>query len=145
LGAVPANAMHSPLQFTHPLIVRAKTAISAACHRFGKTPSHNVTTEIRDLDTVRLDAKQAALQFGYTRMWSIHPGQILPIIDEFAPASAEIDDAAAILLHAAKNAWGPIQFKGKLHDRASYRYYWTVLRRAKLGGRMLPPEAEDLL
>ena len=34
--------------------------------------------------------------------------------------------------------WGPIAQHGRLHDRASYRYYWTVLQRAKLAGLALP-------
>ena len=32
-------------------------------------------------------------------------------------------------------SWGPIQFQGKLHDRASYRYYWMVVQRAKASGK----------
>jgi citrate lyase subunit beta/citryl-CoA lyase len=28
-----------------------------------------------------------------------------------------------------------------LHDRASYRYYWELLRRAHATGAALPPEA----
>ncbi|MDP9108653.1 MAG: aldolase/citrate lyase family protein, partial [Pseudomonadota bacterium] len=39
-GAVPASAMRSPGQFTHPLVTRAKLEIAAACHAFGKVPSH---------------------------------------------------------------------------------------------------------
>jgi citrate lyase subunit beta/citryl-CoA lyase len=30
-----------------------------------------------------------------------------------------------------------------LHDRASYRYFWTVLERAERTGRMLPAEARS--
>lgn len=58
-GAIPANAMHSPAQFTHGLVVRAKLEIAAACHAHGKVPSHNVTTEIRDMAIVANDATQA--------------------------------------------------------------------------------------
>ena len=78
-GAIPAAAMRSPGQFTHPLVARAKTEISAACHAYGKVPSHNVTTEIKDGTVVAGDAARACGEFGYTRMWSIHPEQITAI------------------------------------------------------------------
>jgi citrate lyase subunit beta/citryl-CoA lyase len=40
---------------------------------------------------------------------------------------------------AAQNAdWAPVSFKGQLHDRASYRFFWQVLERAHQTGRQLP-------
>ena len=41
--------------------------------------------------------------------------------------------------------WGPIAQNGRLHDRASYRYYWTVLQRAKLAGLTLPESVAALM
>jgi citrate lyase subunit beta/citryl-CoA lyase len=144
-GAIPGSAMRSPGQFSHPLIARAKLEISAACHAHGKCPSHNVTTEIRDHSVAAADAARAFGEFGYTRMWSIHPDQIRSIVAAFAPPASEVDDAVAILGAAQANQWGPIQYRGTLHDRASYRYYWTVLRRAQLAGLPLPQAALTLL
>ncbi|MBC8863274.1 CoA ester lyase, partial [Escherichia coli] len=69
-------AMRSPGQFEHPLVRRAKLEIAAACHAHGKTPSHNVTTEVRDMNVVAGDARRARDEFAFTRMWSIHPAQI---------------------------------------------------------------------
>ena len=43
-GAIPQSAMGAEGQFTHPLVLRAKLEISAACHAFAKTPSHCVVT-----------------------------------------------------------------------------------------------------
>jgi len=137
--------MRSPAQFTHPLVMRAKLEISAACHAHGKVPAHNVTTEIRDSAVVAADAARALSEFGYTRMWSIHPDQIRPIIQAFAPPGAELEEACAILLQAQAAQWGPIQYQGKLHDRASYRYYWAILQRAKSSGQALPAAAASLL
>jgi citrate lyase subunit beta / citryl-CoA lyase len=144
-GAIPASAMRSPGQFTHPLVVRAKLEIAAACHAHGKVPSHSVTTEIKDTAIVANDASRAAAEFGYTRMWSIHPGQIKPIIKAFSPRSSEVNEASNILTLAQNVQWGPIQVNGKLHDRASYRYFWTLLQRAKLSGLHLPESAAALL
>lgn len=144
-GAIPATAMRSPGQFQHPLVVRAKLEVAAACHAHGKVPSHNVTTDIRDPEVVAADARRAATEFGYTRMWSIHPDQIQPIVQAFSPQSSEIDEAAAILLAAQRADWGPVRHHGRLHDRGSYPYYWMVLRRAHQNGMELPDAAAALL
>ena len=144
-GAIPGSAMRTPGQFTHPLIMRAKLEIAAACHAHGKVPSHNVTTEIKDTAVVANDANRAAGEFGFTRMWSIHPDQIKPILKSLAPRSSEVNEASQILAEAQNAQWGPIKHNGKLHDRASYRYYWTVLQRAKSSGVPLPEFAASLL
>lgn len=144
-GSVPGTAMRSPGQFTHPLVVRAKLEIAAACHAHGKVPSHNVTTEIKDTAVAANDATRAAAEFAYTRMWSIHPSQIKPILKALSPRGSEVSEAAAILTEAQAAQWGPIQHNGKLHDRASYRYYWTILQRAKSAGMPLPESAGSLL
>jgi citrate lyase subunit beta/citryl-CoA lyase len=144
-GAIPGSAMRSPGQFSHALVTRAKTEIAAACHAYGKCPSHNVTTEIRDTTVVAQDAARAFREFGFTRMWSIHPSQIRPILAAYAPEAEEVEDASSILAAAQAAQWGPTQYKGALHDRASYRYYWTVLQRAKLAGLPLSAAALSLL
>ncbi|MDB5909833.1 MAG: aldolase [Massilia sp.] len=144
-GAIPGNAMRTPGQFAHPLVVRAKLEMVAACHAHGKVPSHNVTTEIKDTAVVANDAQRAAAEFGFTRMWSIHPDQIKPIIKAFTPRMSEVNEAASILTEATNANWGPIAQHGRLHDRASYRYYWTVLQRARLAGLALPESAAALL
>jgi citrate lyase subunit beta/citryl-CoA lyase len=136
-GAIPGSAMKSPGQFEHPLVVRAKADIAAAALANGVVPSHNVTTELQDVAVIRHDAERARREFGYLRMWSIHPNQILPIIAAMQPDFTEVEEAAAILIAAQDNAWGPIQHAG-LHDRASYRYYWELLQRARNTGMELP-------
>lgn len=149
-GAIPASAMgvdaapegHSLDQFNHPLVRRAKLEISAACHAHGKVPSHCVVTEFRDVALLLSAARQAARAFGYTRMWSIHPAQIRPILQAFAPAAQEIELAANIMQAGEQSHWAPISFDGKLHDRASYRYFWQVLQRAHQTGCLLPASAD---
>ena len=120
----------------------AKLAIASAAHAYGKVPSHCVVTEFSDIDAMRAAAKKAATLFGYTRMWSIHPNQIRPILDAFAPDEAQIDVATRILLAAVGADWAPVSFEGALHDRASYRHFWQVLARAHATGRALPSEAQ---
>ena len=137
MGAIPASAMDID-QFDHPLVRRAMLEVSAASHRYAKTPSHNVCTEIKDLDRIENDCLKAKDSFGYTRKWSIHPNQVPIIVNAFSPKVNEVDEALQILISAQQANWGPIQFAGKLHDRASYRYYWTVLQRAKNSTKQFP-------
>ena len=143
-GAIPASAMSAEGQFTHPLVVRAKLAIAAACHGFAKTPSHCVVTEFNDEDAITDAATRASREFGYTRMWSIHPNQIEPIVEAFAPTAAEVELACQIIMEAQDAQWAPISHRhhgrDTLHDRASFRYFWQVLDRAHRTGQPLPAE-----
>jgi citrate lyase subunit beta/citryl-CoA lyase len=139
-GAIPDTAMQSPGQFRHPLIVRAKCEVAAAALAHGLTPTHNVSTELIDLGHIEEDARTARQDFGFLRMWSVHPAQIAPILVAMRPDVTGIELAAAILCQAEDAQWGPIRHEGKLHDRASYRYHWQVLCRARSTGATLPPE-----
>ena len=138
-GAIGASAMTAQGQFVHPLVVRAKLEVASACHAHGKVPSHCVVTEFRDLPALSRSVTMAARDFGYTRMWSIHPGQIRTILEAFAPQRDEIDIAGDIMVAAQKADWAPIEFAGQLHDRASYRFFWHILERAHQTGQELPP------
>lgn len=137
-GAIPASAMGTSElsrpedldQFSHPLVVRAKLAISAACHAFGKVASHCVVTEFKNVAKLEAAARHASRALGFGRMWSIHPDQIRPILAAFAPAANEVDQASRIVCAAHAADWAPISIEGHLHDRASYRYFWQVLGRA---------------
>ena len=142
-GAIPGTAMKSPGQFEHPLIVRAKSEVSTAALAQGVVPTHNVTTELKDLEFIRNDARRARNEFGYLRMWSIHPNQIVPIVEAMRPDFSEVEMATAILIAAQDKDWGPISHEGLLHDRASYRYYWELLARAHATGMTLPAAAQQ--
>ena len=139
-GAIPSDGMGAQGQFTHPLVVRAKLEIASACHAHGKVPSHCVVTEFSDVQAIRQAALRAAREFGYTRMWSIHPAQIRPILEAMAPSEAEIDRASTIILAAHAAQWAPVSHAGQLHDRASYRFFWQVLERAHRTGQNLPTD-----
>ena len=150
-GAIPHGAMSAAGQFEHPLIVRAKLEIAAACHAHAKVPSHCVVTEFKDARALQSAAETACRRFGYTRMWSIHPAQIRPIVDAFAPSTAEVDLAIEIIAAAQAADWAPIRHRHlgqeQLHDRASYRYFWQLIERAQRtsfrGGPQLPAECRQ--
>jgi citrate lyase subunit beta/citryl-CoA lyase len=74
-------------------------------------------------------------------MWSIYPAQIQPIVDAMKPKTDEVTTAVNILLAAQDANWGPIQYDGDLHDRATYRYFWELVQKAKVTGVSLPETA----
>lgn len=140
-GAIPAAAMKSPGQFEHPLLRRAKLEIAAACHAYGKIPTHNPTVDYNNIVQTQADAEQARW-LGFGRMWSIHPDQVAPILKVYAPRAEEIAKASALLLAAQAAQWGPIAFDSELHDRASYRYFWGLLLKAHAMHLDLPQQAQ---
>jgi citrate lyase subunit beta/citryl-CoA lyase len=140
-GAIPAAAMRSPGQFDHRLLARAKTEVVAAALANGIVPAHNVTLDLKNTYQTYEDAHRARHEFGFLRMWSIYPAQIQPIVDAMKPDYSEVRDAAAILLAAQQAEWGPIQYAGELHDRATYRYYWEILQKARVTGVAISDDA----
>ncbi|MGB4812160.1 MAG: aldolase/citrate lyase family protein [Methylophilaceae bacterium] len=141
-GAIPASAMRSPGQFEHRLLARAKTEVVAAALANGVIPAHNVTLDLKNVETTLSDAGRARNEFGFLRMWSIYPTQIQPIVDAMKPHYEEVTDAGNILLAAQTANWGPIQYAGELHDRATYRYFWEILQKAKLTGVAITDEVQ---
>jgi citrate lyase subunit beta/citryl-CoA lyase len=140
-GAIPASAMESPGQFDHPLVARAKCETAAAALAHAVVPAHGVTRALDDAEAVYADARRARAEFGFLRMWSIHPSQIEPIVRAMQPSMPEVTEAAAVLAAAQTADWAPLAVGGKLHDRGSYRYCWNVLQRAQAAGLALPATA----
>jgi citrate lyase subunit beta/citryl-CoA lyase len=134
--------MRSPRQFEHPLLVRAKADVASAALAHGVMPSHNVCTELVDTAVIEGDARRARCDFGYLRMWSIHPNQLEPILRGMQPAHGEVSEAGDIVCAAQDAQWHPIRHGTRLHDRASYRYYWSTLKRARATGVALDAEVE---
>lgn len=130
-GAIPSTAMRSPEQFTHPLLSRVKSDIALAALNHNKIPNHNVTVDVRNPTQAHHDAWKARHEFGFLRMWSIHPDQIPHIIRGMTPTADELQEAQEILKAGEAAQWGPIDHKGRLHDRASYRYYWGIVSQAR--------------
>jgi citrate lyase subunit beta/citryl-CoA lyase len=140
-GAIPLSAMESPGQFDHPLVRRAKCETAAAALAHAVVPAHGVTRALDDPARAAADAARARAELGFLRMWSIHPSQIAPILSAMRPAAAEIDEAATVLAAAQAADWAPIRVGDALHDRASYRYCWSILQQARAAGAPLPAAA----
>jgi citrate lyase subunit beta/citryl-CoA lyase len=140
-GAVSSLNMRSPGQFEHRAIAYAKQRTVSAAMCSGVVPAHNVTLDLKNQYQTFSDAKRARDEFGFLRMWSIYPAQIQPIVDAMKPSYEEVEQAVAILCSAQDANWGPIQYAGELHDRATYRYFWELVQKARVTGLALPGEA----
>lgn len=143
-GAIPASAMRSPVQFSHQLISRAKAEIAAAALRYGLIATHNPCLEIKDPNVAFEDATIARNNYGYLRMYSIHPSQIDSIVTAMQPKESEIERAAQILTAAQQANWGPISHNNEMHDRASYRFFWDLLQRAYVTGAPIDNDTKEL-
>lgn len=141
-GAIPSECMKSPGQFEHALVRRAKATVVAAALTNGIVPAHNVTLDLKDRYQTYCDARRARYEFGFLRMWSIYPTQVDAIVDAMMPDFSKVQKGCEILLLAQENNWGPVQFEGDLHDRATYRYYWELVQQAHLSGQKIDERAE---
>ena len=137
----PAVRDGKPGAVRSPLVRRAKADVAAAALAHGVVPVHRVTRALDEPDTAYNDARRARDEFGFLRMWSIHPSQIEPIVRALQPSLEEIDEATQVLVAAQGADWAPLRVAGKLHDRASYRYCWSVVSRAHAAGVPLPAAA----
>ena len=108
----------------------------------GIVPAHNVTLDLKDFEKTKADAGRARNEFGFLRMWSIYPTQIDAIVQAMMPDYSRVEMGTKILLAAQEANWGPIQFEGELHDRATYRYFWELVQTARVSGQKLPETAE---
>ncbi|MBL8022520.1 MAG: CoA ester lyase [Leptospirales bacterium] len=140
-GAIPLSNMKSPGQFDHRLLSRAKANVVAAALANGVVPAHNVTLDLKNFEQTKADATRARYDFGFLRMWSIYPTQIDAIVQAMQPDHSEVEKGCAVLIAAQDANWGPIQHDGELHDRATYRGFWSLVQRARLSGQNLPAEA----
>lgn len=140
-GAIASSNMRSPGQFDHRAISYAKARMVSACMCSGVVPAHNVTLDLKNVYQTYQDAARARNEFGFLRMWSIYPAQIQPIVDAMKPAYDEVETAENILIAAQDANWGPIQYEGELHDRATYRYFWELVQKARVTGVKLQDEA----
>ncbi len=139
-GAIPASNMRSPGQFEHKLLSRAKADVTQAALSNYVIPCHNVTLDLKNQYQTYSDAFRARNEFGFMRMWSIYPTQIQAIVDAMKPNFKELVTAQGILIAAQDASWGPIQYEGELHDRATYRYFWELVQRAHFSGVKLNDE-----
>ncbi|MCR9144174.1 MAG: aldolase/citrate lyase family protein [bacterium] len=141
-GAIALSNMKSPGQFDHELLRHAKAKVVGTALGYGVVPAHNVTLDLKNYEQTLADAQRARNEFGFLRMWSIYPTQIDAIVEAMKPDMSEVKKGVDVLLAAQDANWGPIQHDGELHDRATYRGFWTIVQRAKVTGIDVGDEAK---
>lgn len=92
--------------------------------------------DFNDSDGYRREAAWAAT-LGAVGKWCIHPNQITPANEVFAPTQAEIDEALGVVAAvraAEEQGQGAARLGGVMVDAATARVFDGVLHRARLCG-----------
>ncbi len=144
-GALPETLLRSPAQFEHPLLVQAKARVSAAAHAAGKVAGHPACLNVGDPEQAYRDASRARDDFGFTRVACLTPAQIEPVARALRPNPTLVAEACALLMAARARDWQPVIVDGHRLDHGQYRYWWTVLARARAGGERLADDVEAAL
>ena len=110
----------------------------------GVVPAHNVTLDLKNTYATyrrrQARARRVRLPAHVVDLPGADPADRRR--DE-ARATARSKTAVAILLAAQDANWGPIQYAGELHDRATYRYFWELVQKARVTGVQLPADAVE--
>ncbi len=86
-------------------------------------PIDGVTVELRDASVIRAAVRHAR-ELGFGGKLCIHPAQIAPVHEGFAPSAADIDWAGQVLGAAEASGGAAVSVNGKMVDR-------PVIERAK--------------
>ncbi len=96
----------------------ARTRLVSACKAAGIQPIDSVFSDVADEDGLRKTVKESKM-LGFEGIGCIHPRQITPIHESFAPESDEIEKAKKIVLafkEANKKGLGVISLGSKMID-----------------------------
>jgi hypothetical protein len=130
-GAIPQSAMGVQGQFEHPLVVRAKLEIAAACHAEGKVPSHCVVTEFKHTGGAAGGGRRWLRGASATRACGASTRRrSAPSSTPSHPAWPRSTRRSRSCRPRRPRTGRPSATTTRLHDRASYRYFWQLLERA---------------
>jgi citrate lyase subunit beta / citryl-CoA lyase len=90
--------------------------------------------QVADLDGLRESAARAR-EFGYDGKWALHPAQVGPLNELFAPSPAEVERARAIIdALGRERGGGALMLEGEMIDEASRKRAEQLLARAQAAG-----------
>ena len=78
-------------------------------------PIDGITTSVTDLDRVRSDAAHSA-SMGFGGKLCIHPGQLVPTREAFAPREADVAWARSIIAATSGDGTGAVRVAGNMVD-----------------------------
>jgi citrate lyase subunit beta / citryl-CoA lyase len=114
--------------FTAPFQMVRHTVLMAAAA--AGIPAYDaVYPAFRDKIGLREEAERAARD-GFSGKFAIHPAQITPIRESFAPTQAEIAEARSIIAAFSKEKTGAIAFEDRMLDRPHLLQAHRILERA---------------
>ncbi len=113
-----------------------------ACRRAGLLP-FGFPASIADFTDLAAFRQQIRLarQLGFVGAFCIHPSQVAPLNEEFAPSAAEIELARALIRAfetARAEGRGAVEFRGKMVDLP------VVLRAREVLRRVPPPHPQEI-
>lgn len=110
--AVDLGAEHTPTALLH-----ARSTMVLASRVAGiEGPVDGVTTALRDEELLTEDVAAAA-ELGFTGKLLIHPAQVAPVAQGFAPTPDEIQWARRVLTAVADAAAGAVSLDGSMIDK----------------------------
>lgn len=87
--------------------------------------------QVSDLDGLRESAARAR-EFGYDGKWALHPAQVGPLNEAFAPTPPEVEHARAIIEALEHEPGrGAVMLEGEMIDEASRKRAEQLLARAR--------------
>jgi citrate lyase subunit beta / citryl-CoA lyase len=87
--------------------------------------------QVADLDVLRESAARAR-EFGYDGKWALHPAQVEPLNEIFAPTPPEVERARAIIDALEREPGrGAVMLEGEMIDEASRKRAKQLLARAR--------------
>lgn len=114
-------------------VLYARSHVVAAAAAAGIEAIDQVWVDLHDEPGLRRDAAFGA-RLGYAGKQLIHPGQIGPTHDAFAPRAAEAERARRIVEAAERAGGAVVVVDGRMVDRPLVEQARRVLRRAEAGG-----------
>ncbi len=119
----------------------ARQAMVNAARAAGVTPIDSVYSDVADSEGLRASALEAKA-LGFEGKGCIHPGQIRPINEAFAPTAKELDYAVRVVAafeDAKRRGLGVVSLGTKMIDAPVVRRAQRVVDAARALG-ILPPE-----
>lgn len=111
-------------------VLYARSHVVAAAAAAGIDAIDQIWADYQDLEGLRRDARFGA-QLGYAGKQLIHPDQIAPTHEAFAPRPEEVDFARRVVEASKAAGGGVVVVDGRMIDRPLVEQAQRVLRRAQ--------------
>ncbi|HEX9815687.1 MAG TPA: aldolase/citrate lyase family protein, partial [Candidatus Thermoplasmatota archaeon] len=112
-------------------ILYARSHVVACAAAAGVDAIDQVWVDYKDNDGLRKDALMGA-RLGYAGKQVIHPDQIQPVHESFAPSAAEVAQAKAIIAASQAAGGGVAVVEGRMIDKPLVDQAKKVVERAQI-------------